>query len=272
MRKIKIPLPPLPEQEKIASILSKVDEQIEETERIIEKTELLKKGLMQKLFVYGTENKKLKEIDVKYSPKKWIIPENWTTKQLEEITYKITDGTHLTPKYTDKGIPFLRVKDIHSDSIDWSSVKYISKKEHNELIKRCNPKRGDILLSKNGTIGIPKIVDWDREFSIFVSLCLIKVKSKIININYLYYLLKSDMIFNQYLLRSKTGTVTNLHIEEIKNLTIIIPPLPEQEKIASILSKVDTQLQDNHNYLNKLEELKKGLMQDLLTGKVRVCV
>lgn len=195
------------------------------------------------------------------------IPEDWWYEELNKLVDKITDGTHKTPTYTESGIPFLRVTDIQKSEIDWSNVKYISQQEHLELIKRCNPEIGDILYSKNGTIGIPKIIDWDNEFSIFVSLCLIKMKKQnsYISNKYLEQFLKSDSCMRQIRLRAKQGTVTNLHLEEIRELIIPIPTIKEQEKIASILSTVDEQIDNVDALIEKNKELKKGLMQTLLT-------
>lgn len=195
------------------------------------------------------------------------IPDEWGYEELNKLVNKITDGTHKTPNYTEDGIPFLRVTDIQQSNIDWGNVKYISQEEHLELIKRCNPELGDILYSKNGTIGIPKIIDWNKEFSIFVSLCLIKMKkenSLIIN-KYLEQFLKSDSCMRQIRLRAKQGTVTNLHLEEIRELVVPIPTKEEQEKIASILSTVDEQIDNTEKLIQKNQELKKGLMQQLLT-------
>lgn len=195
------------------------------------------------------------------------LPNEWDTSKLIDLVEKITDGTHKTPRYTESGIPFLRVTDIQSNKINFNEIKFISKEEHNELIKRCKPEKGDILYSKNGTIGIPKIIDWDFEFSIFVSLCLIKVKkvNSKLNTKFLEQFLKSDSCFRQIKLRAKQGTVTNLHLEEIRELIIPIPPLEEQQKIAEILSTVDSQIDDTDNLIEKTKELKKGLMQRLLT-------
>ena len=85
--------------------------------------------------------------------------------KLGDICNLITDGTHFTPTYVSVGVPFLRVTDI-TESND--SKKFIPKEEHLELIKRCNPQKGDILYTKNGTIGVAKKIDWDYEFSVFV--------------------------------------------------------------------------------------------------------
>ena len=106
----------------------------------------------------------------------WLgkIPSHWKVKKVKYVTKEIIDGAHHTPNYIDKGIPFLRVTDIsQTKKINFGQTKQISLKEHLSLCKRAKASKGDILLSKNGTIGITKVIDWDFEFSFFVSLCLI---------------------------------------------------------------------------------------------------
>jgi len=268
-----LPLPPLPEQRKIAQILETVDNAIEKTEKIIEKYKLIKQGLMQDLLTKGIDEKgnirSEKTHKFKDSPL-GRIPEEWEVVRLEEISNKIIDGTHYTPQYTDDGIPFLRIVDLQSQSINLDSVIRISPQEHKILSKRCLPEYGDILLSKNGTVGISKVVNWTWEFSIFVSICLIKPKhEKVVNI-FLKYFLDSEWIKKQILKRTKQLSVINLHLEEIRDFLIFLPPLSEQKRIAEILSQIDQAIEKEEKYKQKLERLKKGLMEDLLTGKVRV--
>jgi len=265
VRELEVIIPEsIKEQQKIAEILGMVDEDIAKTQEVIKATEKLKRGLMQQLFTRGIGHIKFKKAEI------GEIPTEWNFKKLSKITKQITDGTHRTPNYTEEGTPFLRVTDIQTENIEWSNVKYISLEEHAELIKRCNPQRGDVLLSKNGTIGITKVIDWDREFSIFVSLCLIKPEPKEILSEYLCEILRSDFILSQVRKRSKQGTVTNLHLEEIRDFDIPVPPIPEQKIIIEILSAVDKKISVNKKLKEKLTLLKKGLMQDLLSGNKRV--
>ena len=267
--KISIPLPPIPEQKAIANVLSTVQENIEKTEAVINSAKELKKSLMNHLFTYGpvpineAEKVKLKETEV------GLIPTEWEVIKLRNLCNKITDGTHKTPAYTSKGIPFLRIKDIQKNSIDWNDTKYISINEHLQLIKRSMPEKGDILLSKNGTIGLTKVIDWDTEFSFFVSLCLLKPKHEIINNYYLSYYLSSSGL-EQIKLRGKKMTVTNLHLVEINQILIPLPPLPIQKEIADILSTVNAKIEAEENKAKALEKLFQSLLNDLMTGKIRV--
>ena len=129
--------------------------------------------------------------------------------------------------------------------------------------RNAKPEKGDVLLSKNGTIGITKVVDWDEEFSIFVSLCLIKPDTEQISAEYLCEILRSDFTLNQVKMRSKQGTVTNLHLVEIRDFDIPVPKISEQKKIIEILSAVDEKISVNKKLKEKLTLLKKGLMQGI---------
>jgi type I restriction enzyme S subunit len=200
-----------------------------------------------------------------------VIPVDWEAPDLEDMTRLIIDGTHYTPRYTDYGIPFLRVTDLQSSNIDLERLKFISPEEHQVLKQRCNPESGDLLLSKNGTIGLTKVVDWEWEFSIFVSLALIKVKKEKLDVYYLDQFFKSNFIYDQLKKRSKQGTVTNLHLEEIRELIVPVPPsFKEQKAIAQTLSDVDALIAALDKLIVKKRHIKTGTMQQLLTGKTRL--
>ena len=200
---------------------------------------------------------------------KFNLPDRWEILRLHDLTIQIVDGTHFTPNYLESGVPFLRVTDIQSEKIDFTDLKFISIEEHELLKLRCFPKKGDILISKNGSIGIIKIVDWDWEFSIFVSLALIKTKKEIYN-QYLKYLLQSDIIWWQIKLRSKQGTVTNLHLEEIRELEIPKPSITEQCKIAQILSTADAVIEKTQSVIAKYKAIKQGMLHDLFTRGIDI--
>ena len=125
------------------------------------------------------------------------IPDGWAWCRLGSILEKLTDGTHSTPKYTDSGVPFISVKDVSSGVLSFDSAKHISESEHRELYKRCDPKRGDILLTKVGTTGIPVIVDTDEEFSLFVSVAQLRFSHSLLDENYLLLLIQSPLVQQQ---------------------------------------------------------------------------
>ena len=263
---LRFELPTLEEQQQIASVLSKVDELIEKTDQIIKETQRLKKGLMQRLLTKGIGHTKFKKT------KLGEIPEEWEIMKLYQICKQITDGVHKTPQYLNEGIPFISVNNLSEGKINFKNCKFISPKEHKELIKRCNPIKGDILLSKVGTLGIADIITTDFEFSIFVQLALLKPEPSKIYSLYLKYVLNSKELQNQINNNASGSTLRYIGINKIDNLSIPYPSLKEQQQIASILSKVDELIQKQQNNKSNLENLKKGLMQKLLTGKIRVKV
>ncbi|MGQ4869815.1 restriction endonuclease subunit S, partial [Aeromonas caviae] len=199
-----------------------------------------------------------------------VIPNSWSIQRLANITTLIIDGTHHTPVYTSHGVPFLRVTDIQGE-FDETRFKHISVFEHEQLIKRCHPQNGDLLLSKNGTIGIPRVVDWDWEFSVFVSLALIKLKRECLNVHYLEQFFRSDFLAAQLAQRSKQGTVTNLHLEEIREILVPLPPsLKEQTAIANVLSDSDALIGALEQLIAKKQAIKSATMQQLLTSRTRL--
>ena len=203
----------------------------------------------------------------------------WESKKLSEVSNKITDGAHKTPTYVKEGIPFLRVTDIKNKDISWDAVKRIPKKEHEELIKRSKPEFEDILYSKNGTIGRSIVINWKKEFSIFVSLALIKPKRNILNPYFLKMFLDSKSAISQATKRSKTASVTNLHLEEIRDIIIMLPPLPTQKKIVQNIKNAEEKFQlqkkqfENikNNYdskINYINHIQSSVLDSVFSGKL----
>lgn len=272
--------PPLEEQQQIADYLDKkcgeIDRVIETEKLVIEKLKEYKQSIITEAVTKGLD----KSVPLKDSGIEWIgkIPQHWEVWKLSRLSKQIIDGTHSTPTYTQEGIPFLRVTDISAlqninDDIDFENVMYIPINEHEELVKRCKPEKGDLLVSKNGSIGIPKIINWDSPFSIFVSLCLIKVTSKVL-VEYLYYYFRSTLIWTEIAIGGKTGTITNLHLDKIKEFRIPLPNINEQKSIIEYLDKkcseIDKAIADKEQVIEKFTEYKKSLIYECVTGKKRV--
>ena len=272
---IKTPLPQFNEQEKIANFLdhetAKIDTLIAKQQELIK----LLKEKRQAVISHSVTKGLNPNAPMRDSGVAWFrsLPVHWRVVKLKYIVSQIVDGAHFTPTYVDEGVPFLRVTDIQSDKIDKSNIKYIPLLEHEELIKRCKPEKGDLLLSKNGTIGIPKIVDWDWDFSIFVSLCLIKFNEKI-DINYAYFFFLTHEISEQISALVKQSTVINLHLDKIENFIFTLPPLSEQREIVKylgeILSAYDVQVANGEKMTKLLYERRTALISAAVTGKIDV--
>jgi type I restriction enzyme S subunit len=278
IKSVKLPLPPLPEQKSIASYLekacAKIDRVIAIKQEQLQKMEGYWGRKVDETIVNGLEN-----FDKKDSRKDFIgkIPKHYKVVKLKHICIQVTDGAHFTPNYIHsplkKDIPFLRVTDIQTEKINLDRTKFIELAEHIELSKRCHPEKGDLLLSKNGTIGITKVVDWEYEFSIFVSLCLIK-PTEFLNPFYLNYYFKSDIMKYQLANGSKQITVTNLHLDKIREFYIVLPPLKEQIQLVEILKtlekKTETLKTKLTTQITTLKAYRKSLIHECVTGKKQV--
>lgn len=205
------------------------------------------------------------------------IPKNWRWVRLGALSSVITDGTHKTPNYVNKGIPFISVQNISSGKYKDTKLKYITEDEHKKLICRCKPEKGDILLCRIGTLGHPYIVDLDFEFSIFVSLGLIKLINKDINVYLKAYM--DSPSFEWQINKVKVGGGTHtfkLNLKDIVNFLIPLPPLAEQkrivEKLDNVLANIG-ELKANEEKLSILQKnfpdkLKKSILQSAIQGKL----
>lgn len=188
----------------------------------------------------------------------------FSVKTLDELCVFIKDGTHQTPTYTEdtkNGIKFLSSKDVTNGRIDWTRIKYIPQDLHKKLYTRIAPQRGDILLAKNGTTGIPAIVDTDDVFDIYVSLALLRFKTGN-NVIYLWAALSALETKRQFDSSLKGIGVPNLHLSEIKKIKIIVPPIELQDKFSWFVGAMNRQRLTIQQSLDKLEVLKKSLMQE----------
>lgn len=204
------------------------------------------------------------------------IPDNWLIVKFSDVFYKITDGTHKTPKYVTNGIPFISVKNISTGQLSFSDIKYITKSEHEELYSRCDPEQGDILISKVGTTGVPVIVNTNEQFSLFVSVALLKYVHHLLDGNYLVYAFKSPYVYQQSQDNTRGVGNKNWVLDAIKNTCFPLPPLAEQHRIVArveeLMAKID-ELEKVENELNALHkafpgDMKAALLQAAMQGKL----
>jgi type I restriction enzyme S subunit len=168
----------------------------------------------------------------------FVPPRGWILTTLGEVAHKITDGAHKTPTYLNQGVPFISVKNFSGGKLDFSHTRLISPAEHALLYKRCDPRRGDILIGRIGTLGKAVLVDTDREFSLFVSVGLIRFSQTFIAPPYFRMVLNSPLLESEYnRIKVGGGTHTNkLNLGDLHTLIFPLPPLAEQHRIVA---KVD---------------------------------
>ena len=204
------------------------------------------------------------------------IPESWEWVRLGTILHKLSDGTHSRPRYVASGIPFISVKDVSGGKLDFSDCKYITAEEHRELYSRCNPEYGDILLTKVGTTGIPVLVDTTNEFSLFVSVALLKFNQEMLSNEYLVCLINSPLVQKQAEKNTRGVGNKNWVMRDIANTLIVIPPLLEQKRIVSKLQEILPFVDNYAHAYSKVEELnnsfpellKKSILQEAVQGKL----
>jgi type I restriction enzyme, S subunit len=198
--------------------------------------------------------------DAPFSP-----PSSWVWTRLGTLCFLITDGAHHTPKYQDEGVPFLSVKDVSGGTIDFSNTRFISEEAHRELAKRCNPEMGDILLTKVGTTGIAVEVETDREFSIFVSLALLKFSHENIDRRFLCHLINSPFVKRQSADNTQGIGNKNLVLRLINQFVIPLPPLAEQRRIVSKVDELMALCDRLEASLAAADENRHRLLEALLT-------
>ena len=271
IKSLLIKVPKLPEQKKIALILSNIDELILKQQQVIEQTQKLMKGQMQKLLTKGINH-------TKFSKRPWLfgkkieIPVEWELKRIKDVT-EVSVGLVINPStyFDDNGtVPMITGKNVTENGIVLDKVDFISEKS-NKLLDKTRIWSGDLVTMRVGYPGRTSLVK-DEHDGINCASVIITRKSKKIDSQFLYYLSNSELISKQVTKYEAGSAQKVINIDSWENFLIPFPPLPEQQKIASILSNLDLLIQQEKQYKEKLQKIKRGLMQQLLTGKTRVKV
>lgn len=254
--------PPLQEQQKIADILSTVDEQIDNVDQLIEKTKELKKGLMQQLLTKGIGNTEFKETEI------GIIPKEWEVKLIREVANTTSGGTPSRKNkeyYLNGNIPWLKTGELSNKYIYDTEEKITQEAVRNSSAKIV-PVNAVIIAMYGATIG--KLSINKTEVTTNQACCSIICNEEKVNYEYLYYTLEFNK--DKLIELGAGGAQPNISQEIIKNFKVFIPTREEQEKIVNVLYTIDEKLQSYYKKKEIITELKKGLMQQLLTGKIRV--
>jgi len=257
LKSIPVPIPEnRKEQQKIAACLSSLDDVINAESKKLEVLKEHKKGLLQNLFPQEGETVP------KLRFKEFENSGEWKEKYLNEISPAIFDGTHQTPSYTEKGVPFYSVENIKSGIKN----KFISREDYLLSISKNKPEKGDIIITRIGDIGTSKVIDWNYEFSIYVTLAIVK-KSTIFNSYYLHSFFQSSRYQKEILSKSLLNAVPcKINMDELRRTKILIPPdkgKKEQLKISEIFSSVDDLINSQSQKIETLKLHKKGLLQGL---------
>jgi len=264
----KFGLPPLPEQQKIAEILSTVDKAIEKVDEAIKKTQKLKKGIMQELLNKGIGHKEFNDSEI------GRIPKEWGVYKLGDISIEVHRyPTYYNINYVTEGVREIRgqlIKKSGALETDLAKYRCISQ-ETSRRFPRTIVKKGDFVMSVRGTMGkiaiIPDIFEGSNITANLMRISLNQIKCYS---NFYKYVFLSAKFQEELNLLSSQTTIKTIQAPKLKSIKLPLPPITEQQKIAEILSTVDSRLEILRKRKGKLERVKKGLMNDLLTGRKRV--
>jgi len=258
-----LPIPPLSEQKKIADILTTVDGAIEKTAQVIEKTKELKKGLMQRLLTQGIGHRRFKRTRI------GEIPEEWQETKLKDIVLRFYNGG--TPdtsneNYWGGNIPWITGADFENQKINRIRRNITHEGVENSATNIIP--EGNLLVATRTGVGKLAIAPFDIAISQNITGIILDSQKALPGYIYWYLDHKADR------LRSiiQGTSINGLLRGDLESFTVTLPSVNEQEKIADILTSIDDEVEKEMNHKEHLETLKKGLMQVLLTGKLRVAV
>lgn len=275
-----VPSIPKPEQDRIAEILSTLDEAIAQTEALIAKHQQIKAGLMHDLFTYGvTPDGHLRPTReqapdlYKESPLGWI-PKEWEVVSLGEISHSMTNGFvgTATPFYSEDAdsVPYLYGNNIRADRLELPTSLRVTRRFHLAQSKsQLSP--GDMLTVQSGHIGTSAIVPTELGEANCHALIITKLKTNRVIPGFVSFYCNSTDGFNRLGSIFVGSTIMHINVKEFKNFTIPLPcDLAEQERICTRLVCTISRIDSGTENLDKLRQQKHGLMHDLLTGRVRV--
>ena len=266
MKSFLLPLPHPFEQSEIASILSTVDEKIDSINQRIEKTQKLKQGLMQQLLTRGIGHTKFKDSPL------GEIPESWEVVKLGDYQDLMTNGFvgTATEYYVDTGgVIYIQGYNVKENKFRYTGIKYISNDFHKKH-KKSHLKEGDLLTVQTGHIGTTVVVPEELEGANCHALIITRVKRAFFTPEYISFFLNSGKGKERIKIIEVGSTLAHINVGDFMKFLVPKPSLEEQQWISGILSKVENKMDILQEKKTEYEQLKKGLMQQLLTGKIRV--
>jgi type I restriction enzyme S subunit len=201
------------------------------------------------------------------------MPKGWATVKLLNVCDKITDGSHFSPESVDIGYPYVTVKDLKNDTVDFSKCLKISKKDYEILLKNdCNPLKNDVLFSKDGTVGKVTLVNYDLQFVVLSSLAILRPQPDTIFSKYLFYVLKSSQFLLQALNQKKGVAIRRIILRDLKEIYLNLPPLPEQQrivaKIEELFSSLDKGIENLKIAQQQLKVYRLAVLKWAFEGKL----
>lgn len=269
-------------QRKIARILSTADAVIEKTQAAIAKYKAIKQGMLHDLFTRGIDptTGKLRPTfedapELYRESRLGWIPKEWEVERIEKVSSLVTNGFVgvATPYYTtsDKGVPYLFGTNIREDSIDFNDLRYISKDFHSNHIK-TQLKSGDMLCVQSGHIGTCAVIPDNFGEANCHALIITRFYKDEIFPDFISFYLNSSIGKHELDKIIIGSTVKHINTSDLANHLVLKPPIEEQKEVSERLKVINHKIQSEQTYLHKLQQIKAGLMADLLSGKKKVNV
>ncbi|GAK88947.1 type I restriction-modification system, specificity subunit S [Nonlabens ulvanivorans] len=267
-RTLQISLPEIPEQQKIATFLTAVDDKISQLTSKKEQLTKYKKGVMQQLFSQELRFQPDSSTTSLRGTKQSASNENqfpdWEEKRLGEVCNHISYGLTIRPKFVQNGIPLISAREITSGTVNFSMAPKISIDDFSELSDKAKPKKGDIFLTKTGTIGYTARFMEDFPIAITQNIAVIRLTdNKVNSALYLMHYFKTSEFYRNAISKVNQSTIMDLQLGDIRKLEIPFPSIKEQQKIASYLSALDDKIEAVQVQIEQTQEFKKGLLQQL---------
>ena len=273
LAKIPLPLPPLPEQQKIAAILTSVDEVIEKTQAQINKLKDLKTGMMQELLTRGVGVDGKPHTEFKDSPV-GRIPKGWKVEQISTLCSHVVDCVNKTAPVVDYKTPYkmIRTTNVRHGRVDTVNVRNVTKETYDIWTRRLLPEIGDLIFTREAPVGECGILEDAKGIFLGQRTMMYRADESKTSSYFLMYSLMSEYGKQQLEDFSGGSTVPHMRVPDCGKVLIKLPSKKEQNTIVNSLKSVDVAIKNKEHKLKKMNDTKKALMQDLLTGKVRVKV
>lgn len=272
-----ITLPKIGVQKEIAIIIRRIDTVIEKTQQVIAKYKCIKQGILNDLFTRGIGADGKLRSTAQEAPELYkssalgLIPKEWEVETLFDCCDFITDGSHFSPSPIVDGYLIVNVKDMGEYCINYDTCTRISEKDFLSLKgQNCSPQKGDVLVSKDGTVGRVLFFNEEREVVLLSSIAIIRPQQKLLS-EFLYLFFKSNFFERQLKALMSGSALKRIVLRDINLLKAVFPKsTDEQRGIATMVSAIENKIQQEEKYLSKTISIKQGLMADLLTGKKEV--
>ena len=199
------------------------------------------------------------------------LPKGWCWVKLGQLTWSVKDGPHFSPKYVEKGVPFISGGNVRPEGVDFNKVKYISKELHEELCKRCKPEVGDVLYTKGGTTGIARVNTYNEDFSVWVHVAVLKLMA-VVKPFYLQHVLNSSFCYSQS--QKYTHGVGNqdLGLTRMVNIVLAICSTDEQDEVIKVIddkmSVIDQLDQTITTSLQQANALRQSILKKAFSGQL----